>query len=443
MINIDQALTRLHQTAVVSPADSESVLSTALMDLTRQFPVYGQLLVQLSRWHEATISTLFAIAWRDHQLGLIVNDANWDQSVNATVLMQQLIHISLHLLWGHPIRYADEAATMNVTIATDVTVNQALPNALPGTWTLAALEQQVGHSLPANADSSVYLRALNEQTQRGDALAAQNTAGAPSLDRHEHATQNEKAQLAAPTKRPQLVDDHDSWATFTTNSNQAEGQLAQLVQETVAHTTARQRGQLPSTVQTALQRTSPHTSLPWAALFARLVGRLPEGKQVSQSRFNRRQPQRMELPGTLTRLTSQVVVFVDESASIDASTLARLLDELVAIVSASAKPVFVTTFDAAVGPMVRVVAGKLAAQAVMKTRRAGGGTRYQAIFDTLVHDPRRTQNDLVIILTDGAGERRLNDHGFHQVTWVLTGTQALSITSPPGVVVRLTDMEAI
>lgn len=77
-------------------------------------------------------------------------------------------------------------------------------------------------------------------------------------------------------------------------------------------------------------------------------------------------------------------------------------------------------------------------QQIRFTRRGGGGTIYQSIFDDLLTHHKTNATTLALILTDGRGERHVESHRFTNVIWLLARAEdRLSIEPAIGHVVNL------
>ncbi len=325
-------------------------------------------------------------------------------------LVNDLRHQALHIIWQHPLRYAQERDRSLVNVACDVAVNQYLTTPPAGTMTLARLEQILHQPLPVQADSQTYLQILRNLDQR------------------------QQTRLATELKKSQASTQHQGWYQ---NGNQLirQGNLKQVVRQSIHHLTARQRGTLPQAVREILMPTSQHYRLPFRQAFWRLVGQVPSGYQESRARFNRRQPQRLELPGRVTRLVTRLTVFVDQSGSMSNDTLSKVVGMLNELAKQADIEMQVGDFDAQVQTPPKPVNHLAAFE-----RHGGGGTSYQAVFDYLA-DHNFSRQTPVIIVTDGWGEHKIDDHGYHRVLWLLTSQDHLSVQQPVGQVIRLEEDE--
>ncbi|KRL56411.1 vWA domain-containing protein [Furfurilactobacillus rossiae] len=462
-ININQALQRFHQQTKVDRDNSERVIQAAIMRLLQQQPVYGQLIAQLPRQHVTTPSEglkdgqrafapLFGLVWSQSTLILRVNDCHWQQAQNEGLLLALLVHEALHLLWQHPLRYLHESG-QNVDIATDVAINQVMTTQIPGAWTLGWLNQRLQRQLPSNADSAVYLAALNQvtvdSTDHNHTTSEELTGSSQgsvidkklSAVRHTDGAGQQQDEFFNESKRnePHLADSHDGWTSSSVNDELARANLRQRINQALERTTLTQRGKLPSAVQAKLASFSQQRAhLPWTAILSKLIGTVSHGKRDSRARFNRRQPQRMALPGQIARRRVAVTAFIDESASISTQMTVRFINELTGLTRAYELALTVIPFDAAVHDPITLSSSSQVAEK-LRARHVGGGTSFQSVFDYLKADCSQTPTSLIVILTDGEGETTIDAHGYHRVLWVLVGPQELSVQTPPGWVANINE----
>ena len=68
-------------------------------------------------------------------------------------------------------------------------------------------------------------------------------------------------------------------------------------------------------------------------------------------------------------------------------------------------------------------------------RHTGGGTTFQSIFNALIDQKFNPKQTIVVILTDGDGEKNEVQTAFKQVYWLLPQGKRLSISQPFGKVV--------
>ena len=272
-------------------------------------------------------------------------------------------------------------------------------------------------------DSSSYLRLLkNLSDQDRQKLRRKGKRGA------DQDTQAKSSQVVQET--------HQGWqlgdAQPTSGIQQLRlAQFKKILHQAYMNTPKKDRGLLPGDILTTLLKPQINSRFTWQQLVSRQVGTLAAGREEAAYRFNRRQPWRMELPGAVSRLVPRVLVFVDNSGSVTDDELEKILSQISYLTNSDHLPVEIYPFDARVHSehYQHIENGKR----VIFHRVGGGGTSFQCIFDFLHDRHINPTNSLVVIMTDGWGEQKINPYNFHQVDWLVTGaTTDLSLQRPVG-----------
>jgi len=437
MTSLTQDLKRL---GTVSTADQgthmQEIYRNAVMALLQTDPFYGHVLSQLTlevgRGRTPLELRPTITDWRLRLNPDTIAKQNWTGAQWLTMLR----HTVLHLLWQHPQRYAAALQTPAqaglVRWATDAAVNDYLTDLPAQAITSQKLQQLIGQPVLRQQDSAVYFQQLRQWRAKQHASSQPKPAGGPA-----HPGTNAARLSATEGTEPTDLDGHSTWgeadATAAANREQWRQQLFQHTADTL---TAKQRGTLPGAVQAALTPTIAEHPLDWRALLKRGLGQVPAGRQPAFGRFNRRQPARMELPGQIVNTWQKISVFVDESGSMGNREISYLLGQMAALWAVYPAQVTVYPFDTVVDPNKRF---DLQRRPQRLTRTGGGGTRFQAVFDALPRLLQGASGQLVIILTDGYGERHLQPTLPVPVIWLLTSPiAAFSVESAPGTVVSLT-----
>lgn len=368
----------------------------------------GELLMQLPRQFNAGQPVAVKLTWDDNQLVLAINPQRL-LALRQDEAESLLEHEALHVAWRHPFRYARHPRPGMVRVATDVAVNQYLPEPPAGTATIAQLEKILRRKVPPRLDSQDYLRMLEKTT-----IAEREKLRHAGIDLEQHHHQGRLGK-----KGPQL-ETHQGWQQAAGEAGSSQqirlANLQKVITQAWRQTPQRDRGLLPGNIEQELRAAVPERrrNIKWSAILRQQLGLIAAGKKPSHARFNRRQPLRMDLPGQVTRLAAQVLVFVDNSGSMADDEIVEALAEVERISKEYRLPVKTYSFDAKVYPDYHPE---------RKGRRGGGGTRFQSIFDYLHtrHLPR--SGTVVIIMTDGWGEKNIRDYHYRNVYWLLTTTR--------------------
>lgn len=406
---------------------TQQILTQAIIQVLQSQRLLGEILLQVPRRIVQGQEALMGLFWRDSQVELRVAPEKL-ANLRSDEVVILLEHEALHLLWQHPLRYANSPTPELVQLATDIAVNQYLPEVPRETMTLEELQRYLRHRVLPHQDSSVYLRLLKSlPVEEQRKLQRRGTKG------------DNREALA---KLPKVIQEtHQGWqlgeSQLTPGSQQLRlAQLKKILRQAYLNTPKKERGLLPGDALATLQKPQSKAHFNWRQLISRQIGTLAAGREEVAYRFNRRQPWRMELPGTISRLVPRVLIFVDNSGSVSDEELEKTLSQISYLTNADHLPVEIYPFDARVHfeHVQQVENGKR----VNFQRVGGGGTSFQCIFDFLHKRHVNPTNSLVIIMTDGWGEQKVNPYQFHQVDWLLTGpVNDLSLYHPVGRIVSL------
>ncbi len=406
---------------------TQRVLTQAIIQVLQSQRILGEILLQVPRRVVQEQDATLGLFWQKDQIELrVVPEKLAELRSDEVVIL--LEHEALHLLWQHPLRYANSPMPELVQLATDIAVNQYLPEVPRETMTLEKLQRYLQRRILPHQDSSSYLRLLkNLSDQDRQKLRRKGKRGA------DQDTQAKSSQVVQET--------HQGWqlgdAQPTSGIQQLRlAQFKKILHQAYMNTPKKDRGLLPGDILTTLLKPQINSRFTWQQLVSRQVGTLAAGREEAAYRFNRRQPWRMELPGAVSRLVPRVLVFVDNSGSVTDDELEKILSQISYLTNSDHLPVEIYPFDARVHSehYQHIENGKR----VIFHRVGGGGTSFQCIFDFLHDRHINPTNSLVVIMTDGWGEQKINPYNFHQVDWLVTGaTTDLSLQRPVGRVLSL------
>lgn len=182
----------------------------------------------------------------------------------------------------------------------------------------------------------------------------------------------------------------------------------------------------------SLERQSGRPAL--ALVPEKLVGSVTSTWKRTTMRRNRRQPERLDLPGCLRSHTAKILIGLDISGSITDAEFRQAIGEVLHLVRCYNHEIIVAECDDDIRRTYRIrtmedVRGRLDIR---------GGTAYSPVFAYA-----NTQRvDLVVYFTDGKGEEKLQTppKGY-KVLWVLSGKgDKLSLKTPFGLVKRLSKL---
>ncbi|MCI9678192.1 MAG: hypothetical protein HFF77_04340 [Oscillospiraceae bacterium] len=240
-----------------------------------------------------------------------------------------------------------------------------------------------------------------------------------------------KGQLVTAKSCGGHVSDHD-W-----NAGQDAGSAAaaakELVNAAVSTMSEESRGLMPAhfTSQAALLNRPP--VLAWQTILKKYVGTITANKRRTRMRLNRRQPERFDLSGTMDDKLLKIVVAIDTSGSMSDGMIAKVFNEIFAILAKRRHEITVIECDAKVQ---RVYRAKTPAD--IKQKVAGrGGTWFSPAIE-YVNSDRYFRDALLIYFTDGYGEAEIPRPKTYRNMWVVFGgAENLSLREPFGAVMSL------
>lgn len=428
-MSLGDFLARLHQNdGSNNHVTSAQRIREAIIIILQKQRLFGEVLLQLPRENDLQLPVMMRLRWEDDRLVLVINPEKL-ANVRNDELQSLLEHEALHLIWMHPLRYASYPHQDLVQIATDVAVNQYLTEPPQGTVTLSQLEKALRQKLMPKLDSQDYLNILEQLPAE-----QQEKLHQPGLKLN-----GGKQKENTTADKVKTADTHNGWQESKT-SQQISNQIVRLanikriLNNSWRQTPQRDCGLLPGNVRSQLQKVQKTKIVDWRQVFRHQFGLIARGQVNSHARFNRRQPLRMDLPGKVTRLDPAVDIFVDNSGSVTDQEIVQTLTTLEKMLKKTKLTANVYSFDARVTTKQKLHDGKK----LDFRRTGGGGTSFQCIFDYLHQHHLTKRNRIIIIITDGWGEERINNYHYQNVYWLMmTKANQLSVKEPPGRVLEM------
>ena len=179
--------------------------------------------------------------------------------------------------------------------------------------------------------------------------------------------------------------------------------------------------------------------LPIRSVLMKGAGRLKMGEKKTYRKINPHQGNRVDIRrGKVEENGKNIRVFLDNSGSMGASEINWAMNEIAAVARKAKARLEVIPFDTVVYDRNKQYAEKSGKWSFQPVGR--GGTSFQPVFDYL-HNKTKANNrdDLIIVITDGYGESRVDTYGLRNVIWLLVEEKhnTLSVQDPVGQVAWL------
>ena len=190
---------------------------------------------------------------------------------------------------------------------------------------------------------------------------------------------------------------------------------------------------MPAGFMSCVKKLNEPPVLSWQKILKKYVGTITANKRKTRMRLNRRQPYRFDLSGTMDDKVLKIVVAIDTSASVDDRMIAKIFNEIFAIIAKRKHDITVIECDAQVQRVYKVMA-----HTDIKEKVAGrGGTLFSPVIE-YVNNDKYFRDALLIYFTDGYGESEIPKPRTYRNMWVVIGdARHLSVKEPYGTVLSL------
>ena len=170
--------------------------------------------------------------------------------------------------------------------------------------------------------------------------------------------------------------------------------------------------------------------LPISAVIRKGTGKLRNGSKRTYTRFNPRQGNRVDiLRGKKELHNKNIHCFIDNSGSIGPTEIEYGVTEVAAVASSIRANLSIIPFDTVVYYNNKQEVDKFGKFAFVPTGR--GGTSFQPVFDYLKEQNANNDNDVIVIITDGYGESRIDNYGLRNVIWILVEENRNTLSVSP------------
>jgi predicted metal-dependent peptidase len=405
---------------------------------------FGSFMVQVDRSLDSSLSTGAGIRLNLSGIQFVFNPflmADLPLPQAKAEIKHQIYHlISGHISRKKALRGIYENRILN--IAADIAIDQYIENLPPWEPTLGLVSEEIGKRLPKDLSMEVYADMIKKAMETPDENPEpkdEEEKESPGISDEEPPEGGDDAEEPEETGETEETDGtvehdenlcHEIWETSEEAILEAQDDLIRgIVQKSL-------RGEIPEGLEEAVGRLGQNAELPWQKILRNLVGTIPAPYRKTVTRKNRRQPERLDLRGSLPRYETELVVAVDTSGSMDSVDLRKSMNEIFEILKQTRNKVTIIECDAALQRVYNLDRPS-DMKAVFKGR---GGTRFSPVFGYIREKDLR--NALLVYFTDGAGEEVLDEKPVNKNTlWILTGKGDMSLRDVPGRVSRLVNSD--
>ena len=193
------------------------------------------------------------------------------------------------------------------------------------------------------------------------------------------------------------------------------------------------RGLMPGSFTSEIEKLNKPPVISWKTVLKKYVGTITANKRKTRTRLNRRQPERFDISGSMDDKVLKIVVAIDTSGSMSNGMIARILNEIFAILAKRKHDITVIECDSDVRKVY-----KAKTPADVQNKVSGrGGTCFTPVIE-YVNKDRYFRDALLIFFTDGFGEREIPRPMTYRNMWVVIGdARHLSVKEPYGTVLSM------
>lgn len=383
---------------------------------------FAYFLIQMKRQIRNDISEATATSFNGSGFTIFFNPLSFLEC--SFLEMQALIkHEIYHIMSGHHMRakaLRGSCSSLAVNLAMDISINQYIVN-LPN-WANTIERTRLAYDVDLKED----------QTMEHYAAIIQSGLDKKKKDKKQGEKSDKDFQ-----EEDYIQREHDSSQAHEVwySNEQFDGELIKESIKKLADNAV--KGKIPDSIDELLRNMNRRAEITWKDYLKRLLGTLPSGYKKTVTRRDRRQPDRLDLRGRLSRHIAQIAVAVDISGSITDNELEQVMGEVFTLVKNYPSEVTIIECDSEIRRVYKVNGIK----DVKKKVNTRGATKFSPVFDYMIKN--KMKNHVLIYFTDGLGEAELTVTPMNRNTiWVLTGKgEELSLRKPFGVVKRLSKVK--
>lgn len=224
---------------------------------------------------------------------------------------------------------------------------------------------------------------------------------------------------------------HDIWSESKDSFNFE--QIKDITKKAVSNAI---RGKIPKEFKNIIEDIDRKSEISWKEYLKKVIGTIPYGYKKTITRKDRRQPDRLDLRGRLSKRIAKIIVAIDISGSITNKEIDQIMAEIFSILKNYHEEITILECD----NQIRRVYNVKSKKDIKAKLDRKGGTAFSPVFEYI--NRYKMRDHLLIYFTDGVGEEELRCLPINYKTlWVITGKgEGLSLKKPYGAVMKLSNV---
>lgn len=370
---------------------------------------FGQFLVRIERdvrfgitWPLATIPKMQGFKMYFNPILFL----NCDKKEMKALFKHEIYHI----MYGHHERerlLKNKYSKTAVNLALDISINQFIKNLPMNSFKLERVNREFNIDLKEDKSIEVYAEAIEK------AIRSKVTTIMESSEDDDISNMIDISTV------------HEVWEESDLN----EDSIKDMTKKTAI---SAYNGKGPKDIEAIINSYTEKAEISWQDALKKAIPSLRAGEKKTIMRRNRRQPERLDLRGTLPNNVPEVIVALDISASMSDEEFNKILVEVLEISRIRTNKITVIECD----NEIRRVYTIKSKNEIKKRVSKNGSTKFSPVFKYIKEN--NLKNHILIYFTDGVGEKELEVKPIKPNTiWVLIGDEELSLKNPYGQIKRI------
>lgn len=370
---------------------------------------FGQFLVRIEReikfnitWPLATIPKMQGFKMYFNPILFL----NCDQKEMKALFKHEIYHI----MYGHHEReriLKNKYSKTAVNLALDISINQFIKNLPMNSFKLERVNREYNIDLKEDKSIESYAEEIEK------AIRSKVTTIMESSEDDDISNMIDISTV------------HDVWEESDLN----EDSIKDMTKKTAI---SAYNGKGPKDIQAIINSYTQKAEISWQDALKKAIPSLRAGEKKTIMRRNRRQPERLDLRGTLPNNVPEIIVALDISASMSDDEFNKILVEVLEISRIRTNKITVIECDNEIRRVYKIKSKNEIKKRVAKN----GSTKFSPVFRYIKEN--NLKNHILVYFTDGVGEKELEVKPKKSNTiWVLIGNEELSLKNPYGQIKRI------
>ncbi|MBU3133219.1 hypothetical protein J1C67_10070 [Clostridium gasigenes] len=377
--------------------------------LEKEDDFFGQFMIKIKRdiklditWPLATLPRLDGFLMYFNPILFLM----LDKKEMSALFKHEIYHI-MYSHYDREKRLKNKYEPLAVNLALDISINQFIKNLPMNSQRIDTVIREYDVNIKEDMTCEIYAEKIEKAIKRKSKKIINNSKD-DSICRV-----------------IDLSKAHDIWSKIELNKDS----LKDLTKKIAINSF---KGKGPKDIESIINSYTEKPEISWEDILKKLIPSLRAGQKKTITRRSRRQPERLELRGTLPRNLPEILVAIDISASMSDEEVYKIMIEILGITKIRSHKITVIECD----NEVRRVYEIKSKNDIKKRLSSTGSTLFTPVFEYIKKNNLR--NHVLIYFTDGVGEKRLELRPINANTiWVLTGDEELSLEKSYGEVKRI------